>query len=84
MGLSGKRFPDEYPVEVLRGRYMLQPTDVRSALRRRAGWLAERVAMNIEDGHHGYGPQYQELAATLQALEVYEAKHPPAPKTEAA
>jgi hypothetical protein len=83
MALSGKRFAEDHALASVRGRRMLQPTGVRSALRRRAEWLSERVAMRIEDGRSGYGPEYEELAATLQALELYEARHPPAPKPEA-
>lgn len=79
MGLSGKRFAEDHALAIVRGRKRLQPTGVRSALRRRA----ERVTMRVEDGRSGYGPEYEELAATLQALELYEGQHPPAAKVGA-
>ncbi len=64
-------FPEDHPVELLRGTYKLMPSVIKRSLSRRAAWIAGKYdpAKHFE---HDNNPLLEELKAIVQAAESIE------------
>jgi hypothetical protein len=72
------KFPENFHIEVLQGAERLGPTKVRKTLAHRAAWLSGKVeyAMKLRasglPGPDPHGPMFDDLAATVEAMEAYD------------
>ncbi len=65
--MSDRLFPEDHPVEILRGARKLSPGRIRKALARRAAWLSERLeATARNEGDVSRHPGMDELKAIVQ------------------
>ena len=63
-------FPEDHPVQALRGEERLKATTVRRALGRRADWLQRGIEQRAREGKP-YDLYVEELKAITQALEKF-------------
>jgi hypothetical protein len=68
------RFPDDHPIEILRGGRYLSRRKVLKVIANRCAWLERKIATYVEDHPNGLknNPLYVELKALAQLVEVFE------------
>lgn len=65
--LTDRCFPEDHPVEILRGARKLSPGQIRRAFTKRATWLSERLEATARtSGDVSYHPGMDELKAIVQ------------------